>query len=374
MFRSVWRWLGVLPAQGCTRSCMSPIGAAAPRRERAAQYKRTGISPMRPNACNGGPQEHFHSTTYRKMALPRRLSWALARHTRPNNARGPRPWSISCPQGSINARPHRYLGFTGYSTLAGPYDSSPTMSPGDSAVAGAAGEKPPQPGGGKKDTTAASPGPDPGPGPDSPAPPVVETWHEVVAAVLGATRAAAPGSPAFDAASPGAFQSYWRGVFAALREDVASDGDIPEQLTSPPSRVFWVNVFSRDPSAEPACPCCLPEVEPSVRLESATGVTKGDLVAGLGGFLYGGERPPRVYVEDTGRHDTVLPDVAEAQRPGVLVHDADWMSEGRGGDDGRRYVYTGGWIGRPPMIWVYCCQPEEFEPETAAGPGGRGHG
>lgn len=245
------------------------------------------------------------------------------------------------------------------------------MSPRDSAVAGAAGVKPPQPGGGKKDTTAASPGPvpDQDPGPDSPPPPVVETWHEVVAAILGATRAAVPGSPAFDAASPGAFQSYWRGVFAALREDVASDGEIPEQLTSPPSRVFWVNAFSRSPAAEPACPCCLPEVEPSVRLESDAGVTKGDLVAGLGAFLYGGARPPRVYVEDAGRHDTVLPDVGEVQRPGVLVHDADWMSEGRGGDDGRRYVYTGGWIERPPIIWVYCCKPEEFEPETAAGPG-----
>lgn len=223
----------------------------------------------------------------------------------------------------------------------------------------------PQPDNGEEeDATAPSPS---DPDRDSyPPPPVLETWNEAVDAVLEATRAAHPTSPPFDAASPGTFQAYWRGVFARLRDEV---GAIPDQqLTSPPSRVFWVNVFARDPAADPACPCCLPGVEPSVRLESDSGVTKADLVAGLGRFLYGGG-PPRVYVEDAEGEDGLAPEEEEGQRKGVLVHGADWMSEGGGGgDDGRKYVYTGGWIGRPPMIWMYCCQWGEFRAKAAADP------
>lgn len=231
-------------------------------------------------------------------------------------------------------------------------------------------EQAPQPGSGGEDTTTASlSDPDPDSDSDSETP-MVETWHEAVDAVLEATRAAFPTSPPFDAASPGAFQSYWRGVFARLHKRVTADESIPAQLTSPPSRAFWVNLFAQAPGDEPSCPCCLPWVEPSVRLENDAGVTKGDLVAGLGGILYGGSRPPRVYVEDPERHDSIVPEEEEAQRPGVLVHGADWMSEGRSDEheDGKRYVYTGGWIGRPAMIWMYCSQWGQFEARMATAP------
>lgn len=203
---------------------------------------------------------------------------------------------------------------------------------------------------------------------EEPETPAVETWHSAVDAILEATRSAFPNSPAFDAAAPGPFQAYWRSVFARLHERVAADSTIPEQLTSPPCRTFWVNVFSRSPAAEPACPCCLPWVEPSVRLENEAGVTKGDLVEGVGRFLYGAGRPPRVYVEDQEAEDGVVPEVEGAQRPGVLVHGSDWMSEGGGDEDGRKYVYTGGWIGRPAMIWMYSSTPEEFEAKVATEP------
>lgn len=247
------------------------------------------------------------------------------------------------------------------------------MSPRDPAAVAQA-EQAPQPGSGGEDTTTASlsdPDPDPDSDSDSDSEtPMVETWHEAVDAVLEATRAAFPSSPPFDAASPGAFQSYWRGVFARLHKRVTADESIPAQLTSPPSRAFWVNLFAQAPGAEPSCPCCLPWVEPSVRLENDAGVTKGDLVAGLGGILYGGSRPPRVYVEDPERHDSIVPEEEEAQRPGVLVHGADWMSEGRSDEheDGKRYVYTGGWIGRPAMIWMYCSQWGQFEARMATAP------
>lgn len=235
------------------------------------------------------------------------------------------------------------------------------MSPQDQAAAQA--EQTPHPDGSEEATTTASDEEEP----DTSA---VETWHEAVDAILDATRSASPNSPAFDADSPGAFQAYWRGVFARLHETVtADDSTIPEQLTSPPCRHFWVNVFARDPAAEPACPCCLPSVEPSVRLENEAGVTKGDLVEGVGRFLYGDERPPRVYVEDVGAEDGgVAPEVEGARRPGVLVHGADWMSEGDRDEDGRRYVCTGGWIGRPAMIWMYCSTSGEFEAKAAAEP------
>lgn len=202
-----------------------------------------------------------------------------------------------------------------------------------------------------------------------PQPPVAEKWSEAVDAVLEATRAAFPSSPAYDAAEPGAFQSYWRGVFAQLSRQVTSDSHIPEHLTSPPCKEFVVNVFAQGAGDEGyPCPCCLPEVEPSVRLENEAGVTKGDLIRGLGGFLYG-EGLPRVYIED-GEGSDVVPEGEGGERDkrtGVLVHGADWMSEGGiEGENGERYVYTGGWIGRPAMIWMYCCQPGEFAEKAAA--------
>lgn len=323
--------------------------------------------PSEAKCTHGVSPKEFPLYDNDNMVLRRRLIGALAGHTRPSLARGQRgqrAWGMRCPQSSINVRPYRYLGLAGHATLTGPYNSPSTMSPRDPAVTQAVAQEA-APAGAEEDTTTASLS---DPGPDS-QPPLVETWNEAVDAVLEATRAAFPHSPPFDTASPGRFQTYWRGVFARLQERIASDDSIPEHLTSPPSKTFWVNLFAQAPTADPACPCCLPGVEPSVRLENDAGVTKGDLVAGLGGLLYGGGRPPRVYVEDTERHDSVVPEAEGAQRPGVLVHGADWMSEGGGGDEeGRRYVYTGGWVGRPAMIWMYCSQWGEFGARAAAGP------
>lgn len=320
-----------------------------------------GTNLVRPNDAWGHPMD-FDSTALKiwRMALRRRLIWVLPRHTRLNPSRGQRLWSIQRPpHSSINARPYQYLGLAGRATLAGSHNSPSNMSPQDPAMTQA--EQTPQPDGSEEDTKTAI-------DEEEPETPAVETWHEAVDAIVEATRSAFPNSPAFDADSPGAFQAYWRGVFARLHESVAADRTIPEQLTSPTCRTFWVNVFSRSPAAEQACPCCLPWVEPSVRLENEAGVTKGDLVAGLGRFLYGGGRPPRVYVEDVGAEDGVVPEVEGAQRQGVLVHGSDWMSEGGTDEDGRKYVYTGGWIGRPAMIWMYCSTSGEFEVKVATEP------
>lgn len=204
--------------------------------------------------------------------------------------------------------------------------------------------------------------------PDS-EPPVVEKWNEAVEAVLAATRTAFPSSPAYDAASSGTFQSYWRGVFAQLHKQVTSDSHIPEYLTSPPCKEFVINVFGHGVDKDKdgfSCPCCLPWVEPSVKLQNEAGVTKGDLVKGLGEFLYG-EGLPRVYIEDEEANDVVPEEEERGKRTGVLVHGADWMSEGGiESENGERYVYTGGWIGRPAIIWMYCCQPGEFADKAAA--------
>lgn len=289
------------------------------------------------------------------MALRRTLTWALARQTRPTIARGQRLWGVRWPQSSINARPYLCLDSAGNGTLIRPYSqpSSSIMSSQDLAAAVQADRETAHLDSNEQEELEEE---------EEEQPPVVETWHEAVDAVLETTRAAFPSSPVYDAASPGDFQSYWRGVFARLQQKVTSDAYISEHLTSPPCTKFWVNVFAQGAGDEGySCPCCLPDVEPSVRLENPAGVTKGDLVAGLGAFLYGDDEPPRVHVEDA-EGEGVVPEEEEegGKRTGVLLHKADWMSEGGGGDDGKTYVYTGGWIGRPAMIWMYCCQPGEF--------------
>ncbi|KAK2602766.1 hypothetical protein N8I77_009273 [Diaporthe amygdali] len=199
---------------------------------------------------------------------------------------------------------------------------------------------------------------------------MVEKWHEVIDEVLQATRDAFPSSPAFDAASPGPFQAYWRGVFDRLGEKVIADAAIAEKLTSPPCKAFAVTLFRQQEAA--MCPCCLPDVEPSFTLRNDGGVTKGDLVRGIAEFLYG-ERLPRVYEEavydeedmdSEGDCDGVVPD-DEARRTGVLIHGANWMSDGSG-EKGETYVYGGSSEGYPTKIWMYCCQWEEFEAVEAA--------
>ncbi|KAG8159756.1 hypothetical protein KVR01_010393 [Diaporthe batatas] len=305
---------------------------------------------------------HMVGTSMTPMALRRTLGLALARQTRPTITRGQRLRVIWCPQGSINARPpYQHLSTAGNGTLTRPYSQKqPTMSSQDPAAAA-------QPDIVEEQQQQQQQDVEEGEDPDS-QPPVVEKWREAVDAVLAATRAAFPSSPAYDAASPGAFQSYWRGVFERLHGQVTADGRIPEHLTSPPCREFAVNIFARGAGDEGhPCPCCLPWVEPSVRLENGAGVTKGDLVRGLGRFLYGGEGLPRVYIEDVEGGDVVPEEEEREKRTGVLVHGADWMSEGGdGGENGERYVYTGGWIGRPAMIWMYCCHPGEFAEKAAA--------
>ncbi|POS79386.1 hypothetical protein DHEL01_v202234 [Diaporthe helianthi] len=294
------------------------------------------------------------------MTLRRTLGLALARQTRPSITRGQRLRVIWFPQNFTNTRPYyRFLDPAGTNTLTRPYSQSRSPMSSQSSVTAAQAEK---------QTTQLDNIEEPEveeeeeeeEDPDSdPHPPVVEKWNEAVDAVLAATRTAFPGSPAFNAASPGTFQSYWRGVFARLHTQVTSDSHIPEYLTSPPCKEFVVNVFAQGGANNQgySCPCCLPWVEPSVRLENEAGVTKGDLVRGLGEFLYG-EGLPRVYVEDEEGNDVIPEDEEEREkRTGVLVHGVDWMSEGGTGG--------GGWIGRPAMIWMYCCRPDEFAEKTA---------
>lgn len=314
-----------------------------------------GMTPRCEAKCTYGSANRFllYSTT--KMALRRTLTWALSRQTRPTTARGQRLWRVRWPQSSINARPYLRLDSAGNGTLTRPYSqpSSSIMSSQNLDAAAQADRETARLDSNEQEEVEEEE--------EEEGPPMVETWHEAVDAVLEATRAAFPSSPAYDTASPGEFQSYWRGVFTRLHQQVKSDARISEHLTSPPCTKFWVNVFAQGAGDEGySCPCCLPDVEPSVRLENPAGVTKGDLVAGLGAFLYGGDGPPRVHVEDEDGED-VLPEKEEqGKRTGVLVHKADWMSEGSDNDDGKTYVYGGGWIDRPAMIWMYCCQPGEF--------------
>lgn len=103
-------------------------------------------------------------------------------------------------------------------------------------------------------------------------------------ASLEAICSAFPNSLPLDVALPGAFQAYWRGVFAQLHERIDLDGSIPEQLTSPPSPALWVDVFAQGLETKPTCPRYLPEVKPSIKLENDVGVTKGDPSRGWAGF------------------------------------------------------------------------------------------
>lgn len=330
------------------------IGAAL--MEACGAAKLVGMTPRFEAKCTYGSADRFLPRNTTKMALRRTLTRALARQIRPTTARGQRLWGVRWPQCSINARPDLRLDSAGNGTLTRPYSkpsSSSIMSSQDLAAAGQADRETARADSNEQEEVEEEE--------EEEGPPVVETWHEAVDAVLEATRAAFPSSPGYDAASPGEFQTYWRGVFKRLHQQVTSDARISEHLTSPPCTKFWVNVFAQGADDEGySCPCCLPDVEPSVRLENPAGVTKGDLVAGLGAFLYGGDGPPRVHVEDADEEGVMPEKEEQGKRTGVLVHKADWMSEGGGGDDGKTYVYGGGWIDRPAMIWMYCCQPGEF--------------
>ncbi|ROW08961.1 hypothetical protein VMCG_02960 [Cytospora schulzeri] len=220
---------------------------------------------------------------------------------------------------------------------------------------------------------------------------VIETWPPVIDAVCKATRDAHPSSPPFDPAQPTPFQTYWHGVFARLHTSVLSDPSIPEALTSPPSPRFVITLFGRPNTM--GCPCCLPRVRPNIVLENPAGVTKGELVRALMGYLYG-PGLPRVYYwyespgvigrggledgeeleleagpededfeasredEDFEEFEEVPED--ESQRTGQLIYTADWMSQGTG-PDGLKYAY-----GRTEYkIWLYCSPWEEFETKAA---------
>lgn len=318
------------------------------------------MTPRLEAKCTYESASKFLSRNTTKMALRRTLTWALARQTRPTLARGQRPWGVRCPQSSINARPYLCLDSAGNDRLTRPYSqpSSSIMNSQDLATAAQADRETARLDSNKQEEVEEEKEEEEE---EEEQDPVVETWHEAVDAVLETTRSAFPSSPAYDAASPGEYQSYWRGVFARLHQQVTTDARISEHLTSPPCTKFWINVFAQGAGDDGySCPCCLPDVEPSVRLENPAGVTKGDLIAGLGAFLYGADGPPRVHVEDADGKDVATEEEEGGKKTGVLVHKADWMSEGSDGDDGKTYVYTGGWIGRPAMIWMYCCQPGEF--------------
>ena len=182
---------------------------------------------------------------------------------------------------------------------------------------------------------------------------IIEKWHKVVEVILETTRDTFPASPPFDSSNPSTFQTYWRNVFTHLQDSVASDSSIPEFLTEPPTKRFTVTFF--DTQHGLGCPCCLPEVDYSIDLQNADGVTKNDLIKAFVEYMYG-EETPSIYAEDDGEL---------AHRGGMLVYEEDWMSSGNN-EDGETIAYCS--VLRPESqfasIFMYCCSPEQYGEKT----------
>jgi hypothetical protein len=179
---------------------------------------------------------------------------------------------------------------------------------------------------------------------------IVEKWHAITRLIGATTDEAFPSSPSFDAASPTAFQTYWRGVFEGLRKTVAADPDIPKYVTDPPIKGFQVRFF--DEKHPGSCPCCLPEVPASIDLHKEDGVTKDDLVGAIAAHLYE-EELPLVYQE--------AQDGEVKNDKGLLIYSSNWMSGPRT-EDGQRTAFVRH-VARSHQIadiTLYCCSKEEY--------------
>lgn len=130
-----------------------------------------------------------------------------------------------------------------------------------------------------------------------------ETWYPTILALRGAMRAAFPSSPRPTPTSSKeeilGFNTYWRGVFENLHKQVEADDSIPRFLATPPIKKFEINIFTENSGLD--CPCCLPDVEPAnIILENGDGLTKGDLILGVGKYLYGLDLDPSSSLVVTG--------------------------------------------------------------------------
>lgn len=181
-------------------------------------------------------------------------------------------------------------------------------------------------------------------------PPLVQTWEESVEAIKKGIRHAFPNSPAFDAADPSSFQSYWRQVFTELRSSMESDSTIPNHLTSPSTAIFEIRLQKSEHSGE--CPCCLPQKEPEIVLRNDNGVTKGDLVIGLVDYLYN-EQSTDV------ASDTNSKGAKRFARQGKVILDFNWMSAPEE-IDGRNIAFVNEEL-RIPEIFVYCGKPQAYK-------------
>ncbi|KAK4215442.1 hypothetical protein QBC37DRAFT_419302 [Rhypophila decipiens] len=90
------------------------------------------------------------------------------------------------------------------------------------------------------------------------------------------------------------FMTYWRSTFDRLAREIEADTSFPQGLTTPPVSRFDIQLFTQNSGLD--CPCCLPIVKPSIILEieksedgAGGGITKGDFLRAIGGYLYGFE-------------------------------------------------------------------------------------
>jgi hypothetical protein len=179
---------------------------------------------------------------------------------------------------------------------------------------------------------------------------IIEKWHAIPRLIATTTDEAFPSSPSFDAASPTAFQTYWRGVFEDLRKTVAADSDIPKYVTDPPIKGFQVRFF--DDKHPGSCPCCLPEVPASVDLHKEDGVTTDDLMGAIAAHLYG-EELPLVYRQ--------AEDGEVKNDEGLLIYLANWMSGPRTEDGQKRaFVRRVAKDHQIADIIMYCCTKDEY--------------
>jgi hypothetical protein len=185
---------------------------------------------------------------------------------------------------------------------------------------------------------------------------LIEDWSEVVSAVTDATKEAVRRSPPFNPRKPSLFQSYWSEVFNDLSARVATNSSIPEFLTSPPTKIFRINLF--DNPSPMCCPCSLPDVETNIIVRNPNGVNKTDFVQALAEYMYG-EDLPKIYRESSDRFE------GESEHMAALVYESDWMSGGRdrtaGEERVRKFVYDHYEDEvRTPKIWLYCCRSKDF--------------
>jgi hypothetical protein len=175
---------------------------------------------------------------------------------------------------------------------------------------------------------------------------LIEKWAPTIDAICDTTRKSFPDSPQGPSATDN-FRQYWHGVFTQLLEAVAQDESIPYHLTSPPVNKFIVKLFDKQHPG--GCPCCLPDVDPSITLENEQGVSKTDLVRGVRDYLYG-EAAPRIYGDEDDDDGGML------AMETALVYNASWMSGGRT-EAGERVSY----YEDEPEVFMYCCRASEFK-------------